>query len=262
MLSFSDADLTRWTGEFFWPFLRILALFGAAPAFNSVSIPVRAKVALAFVVAVAVAGTIRQSAPLDLSWATVMLAIEQVLVGLAIGFAMQLTLTAMQLAGEFVGMQMGFGFAALFDFQSGFQVPVMANFFSLVALLLFVALNGHLVLLGVLVKSFAIVPIAAGSGIPIDGWHALARAGAVLFQMGVWLALPVIAVLLAAHLAVGFVSRVAPQFNVMSVGFSLFMWVGIAAVIAFIPFFAPAVEHIIETGLALIAAVLHGGAGP
>lgn len=262
MISFSDADLTRWIGEFFWPFLRILALFGAAPAYNSVSIPVRAKVALAFVVAVAVAGTVQQSAPFDLSWATVVLVFEQVLVGLAIGFAMQLTLGAMMLAGEFVGMQMGFGFASLFDFQSGFQVPVMANFFSLVALLLFVALNGHLVLLGVLVKSFTVVPIAAGSGITADGWRALARSGAVLFQLGTWLALPVIAVLLAAHLAVGFVSRVAPQFNVMSVGFSVFMWVGFAAVVALVPFFVPAVEHIIEAGLALIASVLRGGAVP
>lgn len=262
VLSFTDADLTRWIGQFFWPFLRILALFGAAPAFNSVSIPMRAKVALAFVVAVAVAGTVKQSAPLDLSWMTVTLVIEQVLVGLAIGFAMQLALTAMTLAGEFVGMQMGFGFAAMFDFQSGFQVPVMANFFSLVALLLFVALNGHLVLLGVLVKSFAIVPIAAGNGISAEGWRALARAGALLFQMGVWLALPVIAVLLATHLAVGFVSRVAPQFNVMSVGFSLFMWVGIAAVIVLIPFFVPAVEHIIEAGLTLAGSALRGGAAP
>ena len=262
MLSFTDAELTRWIGQFFWPFVRILALFGAAPAFNSVSIPARAKVALAFVVAVAVAGTVKQSAPLDLSWTTVTLVVEQVLVGLAIGFAMQLTLSAMMLAGEFVGMQMGFGFASLFDFQSGFQVPVMGNFFSLVALLLFVALNGHLVLLGVLVKSFSVVPIAAGSGITAEGWQALARAGAVLFQMGVWLALPVIAVLLATHLAVGFVSRVAPQFNVMSVGFSLFMWVGMAAVIALVPFFVPAVEHIIQTGLALIATVLHAGAAP
>ena len=258
MLSFTDADVTRWLGEFFWPFLRILALFGAAPAFNSVSIPMRAKVALAFVIAVAVAGSVRQTAPVDLTWATVILAFEQVLVGLAIGFAMQLTLTAMMLAGEFVGMQMGFGFASLFDFQSGFQVPVMGNFFSLVALMLFIALNGHLVLLGVLVKSFTIVPIAVGSGISAAGWQALARSGAVLFQMGVWLALPVIAVLLAAHMAIGFVSRVAPQFNVMSVGFSLFMWVGVAAVIALIPFFVPAVEHVIEAGLALIATVLRG----
>lgn len=264
MLSFTDAEITRWIGQFFWPFLRILALFSAAPAFNSVSIPIRAKVALAFVIAVAVAGSVPQTAPVDFTWTTVVLVVEQVLVGLAIGFAMQLTLTAMTLAGEFVGMQMGFGFASLFDFQSGFQVPVMGNFFSLVALLLFLALNGHLVLLGVLVKSFTIVPIAAGSGVGIgaDGWQALARAGAVLFQMGVWLALPVIAVLLATHLAVGFVSRVAPQFNVMSVGFSVFMWVGVAAVIALIPFFVPAVEHIIEAGLALISTVLHSRVAP
>lgn len=262
MLSFSDAQLIGWIGQFFWPFLRILALFAAAPAFNSVTIPVRAKVALAFVIALAVGGTVKESAPLDLSWTTVTLAIEQVLVGLAIGFAMQLTLTAMTLAGEFIGMQMGFGFAAMFDFQSGFSVPVMANFFSLVALLLFVALNGHLVLLGVLVKSFTVVPIAAGSGIAAEGWRSLARAGAVLFQMGVWLALPVVAVLLAAHLAVGFVSRVAPQFNVMSVGFSVFMWVGFAAVIVLIPFFVPAVEHIIAAGLALVGTVLVGGNRP
>jgi flagellar biosynthetic protein FliR len=78
----------------------------------------------------------------------------------------------------------------------------------------------------------------------------------------VWLALPVIAVLLAAHLAIGFVSRVAPQFNVMSVGFSVFMWVGIAAVVSLIPFFVPAVEHIVETGLGLAGTVLRGASGP
>ena len=262
MLSFTDADLTRWIGQFFWPFLRILALFSAAPAFNSVAIPIRAKVALALVVAIAVAGTVKQTAPLEFTWASAVLAVEQVLVGVAIGFAMQLTMAAIGLAGEFVGVQMGFGFASLFDIQTGFEVPVMANFFNLVALLLFFALNGHLVLLGVLVKSFAVVPIGAGSGIGAAGWGALAGAGAALFQMGVWLALPVVAILLAAHLAVGFVSRVAPQFNVMSIGFSVFMWVGIAAVVALVPFFVPAVEHAIEAGLALIPAVLRQAAAP
>jgi len=262
VLTFSDLDLARWFGQLFWPFLRILALFSAAPAFNSVAIPIRAKVALALVVAIAVAGTVKQTAPLEFTWASAVLAVEQVLVGVAIGFAMQLTMAAIGLAGEFVGVQMGFGFASLFDIQTGFEVPVMANFFNLVALLLFFALNGHLVLLGVLVKSFAVVPIGAGSGIGAAGWGALAGAGAALFQMGVWLALPVVAILLAAHLAVGFVSRVAPQFNVMSIGFSVFMWVGIAAVVALVPFFVPAVEHAIEAGLALIPAVLRQAAAP
>jgi flagellar biosynthetic protein FliR len=132
----------------------------------------------------------------------------------------------------------------------------MSNFFSLTGLMLFLALNGHLVLLGVLLKSFSIVPIAPDSGISLAGWRALARAGLLLFQMGVWLALPVIAVLLAAHLTVAVISRVAPQFNIMSLGFSVFMWVGIAAVIALVPFFVPAVAHMIDAGLALGRAAL------
>lgn len=259
MLSFSDADLTRWVGEFFWPFLRTLALFSAAPLFSAVAIPVRARVAIAFVIAVVLAAAVKQSAPLTLSWATMLLAMQQVLVGLAIGFAMQLTLSAMAFAGDLVGVQMGFGFAGLFDPQTHFQVPVMSDLFGLVGLLLFVALNGHLILIGVLMKSFAIVPIAADSGIAASGWRALAATGGLLFQMGVWLALPVIAVLLAAHLAVAVVSRVAPQINIMSVGFSIFMWIGLAATIGLLPFFAPAVQHMIDAGLGAAAAALRGG---
>ncbi|HEX3881869.1 MAG TPA: flagellar biosynthetic protein FliR [Stellaceae bacterium] len=258
MLTVASTDIARWLGEFFWPFLRIMALMATAPGFSSPAIPVRAKVALALAVAILIGATLNQSMPVTMSWVTVELAIEQVLVGVAIGFAMQLTLAAMAFAGEFVGVQMGFGFASLLDVQTGFDVPVMSNFFSLTGLMLFLALNGHLVLLGVLVKSFTVVPIAANSGISSAGWRALARAGVLLFQMGVWLALPVIAVLLAAHLTVAVISRVAPQFNIMSLGFSLFLWVGIASVIAVVPFFIPAVQHMIEAGLTVGGAALQG----
>jgi len=259
VLNFTDADIARWLGEIFWPFLRTLALFSSAPLFSAAAIPVRARVAIAFVIAFLVATTLGQSVPLGLSWSAMTLALQQVLVGLAIGFAMQLALAAMAFAGDFIGIQMGFGFAGLFDVQNGFQVPVMSDLFSLVGLLLFVTLNGHLILLGVLVKSFQIVPVAAGGGLTPLGWHALAAAGAMLFQMGVWLALPVVAVLLAANLAVAVISRVAPQINVMSIGFALFMWVGLAATIALVPFFAPAVQHMIAVGMAAAGAALHGG---
>lgn len=258
MLTFADGDIARWMGEFLWPFLRTLAVFATAPGFNAPVIPVRAKVALAFVVAVLIAPTLGATVPVTMSWTTVVLVVQQVLTGLAIGFAMQLTLAAMAFAGEMVGVQMGFGFASLYDIQSGFDVPVMSNFFSLTGLMLFLALNGHLVLLGVLVKSFQVIPIAVDSGISAAGWRALARAGVLLFQMGVWLALPVVAVLLAAHLTVAVVSRVAPQFNIMSLGFSVFMWIGVAAVVAVVPFFVPAVEHMIEAGLTLSRAAMQG----
>jgi len=183
MLSFTNGDIVRWLGEFFWPFLRTLALFSAAPLFSAVAIPVRARVALAGVIAIVLAPTVGQSAPLSLSWAAMMLTLQQVLVGLAIGFAMQVALTAMAVAGDFVGVQMGFGFAGLFDVQSRFQVPVMSDLFNLVGLLMFVTLNGHLILLGVLVKSFAVVPIAADGALPPLGWHALAAAGGPLFEL-------------------------------------------------------------------------------
>src|SRR6185437_12678096 len=254
----SSAEMARWLGEFFWPFVRTLALFAAAPAFNSNVIPMRLKVALALVIALLIGGMIKQSAPVDLSWATAVLTVEQILVGLAMGFAMQLTLAAMAFAGDFVGIQMGFGFASLFDFQSGFEVPVISNFFSLVGLILFLTLNGHLVLLGALMKSFDVVPVTLGTGVPIAGWHTLAGAGTVLFEMGVWLALPVVAVIMAAHLAVAIVSRVAPQINVMSIGFSVFLWVGMAASVALLPYFVPAVQHMIAAGLALAGAVITG----
>src|SRR6185437_2295879 len=137
MLTVAGADIARWMGEFFWPFLRILALMATAPGFSSPAISARAKVALALVIAMLIGATLNQTMPVTMSWVTVELAIEQVLVGVAIGFAMQLTLAAMAFAGEFVGVQMGFGFAALFDVQSGFDVPVMSNFFSLTGLMLF-----------------------------------------------------------------------------------------------------------------------------
>jgi len=250
------SDVARWAGELFWPFLRVLGLLSVAPGFNSPLIPARVKVALALLTAIVLAGGLKQSAPLDVSWDTLLLSVEQVLVGLAIGLAMQLVMTAMALAGEFVGVQMGFGIASLFDPQSGFEVPVMSNFFSLTGSVLFLAMNGHLILLGVLMKSFDAVPIATGMGISGSGWHALAASGAMLFQLGVWLALPVVAVLLAVHLAVALVSRVAPQFNIISVGFAVFLWVGIAATVAVVPLFVPAVQHMIEGGLALAGALL------
>lgn len=259
MLALNSADLAHWLGDFIWPFLRILAMFSAAPLFSAAAIPVRTKVATAFAIAVVVAPTIAKSAPLTLSSATAMLALQQVLVGVAIGFSMQLALTAAAFAGDLIGVQMGFGFAGLFDVQNHFQVPVISDLFSLAGLLLFITLNGHLVLLGVLVKSFQLIPVAPVAGIGAPGWEALVRAAAGLFQMGVWLALPVIAVLFAAHLALAVVSRVAPQFNVMSIGFSLFMWIGIAATIALIPFLAPAVENMVGAGLRIALAVLRSG---
>ncbi|MGH7073001.1 MAG: flagellar biosynthetic protein FliR [Stellaceae bacterium] len=256
MPSWSEAELFRWAGEFYWPFVRTLALFAAAPVFNTALIPVPLKIALAAMLSILVGSIVNRPVPLDLSWTMLVLTVEQILIGLAIGFAMQLALAAMAFAGDLIGVHMGFGFATLLGIEGDFAVPVMSDFFSMVGLMLFLAFNGHLVLIGALVKSFAVLPVAVGSTVPIAGWGTLARAGGLLFEIGVFLSLPVIAVVLTLNLAVGTVSRAAPQINLMSVGFPLFLWVGIAATLALVPFFAPAVEHMMNDGLDLIGAVI------
>jgi flagellar biosynthetic protein FliR len=261
MPTWSEADVLRWAGEFYWPFVRTLALFAAAPVFNGAAIPVQLKVALAAVLGLLVGGIVNHPVPLDLNWTSLVLTVEQILVGVAMGFAMQFALAAMAFAGDFVGVQMGFGFATLLGIEGNFAVPVMSDFFGLVGLVLFLAFNGHLILVGALVKSFAVVPVAIGATVPMSGWAALANAGAMLFEIGVFLALPIVAVILTMNLAVGTLSRAAPQINLMSVGFSAFLWVGIAATIMLVPFFAPAVEHMIDAGVALMGLVVRA-AGP
>lgn len=256
MPGWSEADLIHWIGEFYWPFVRTLALFAVAPVFGGAMVPVPLKIALALILSVLIGGIVQQSVPLELSWTVLVLTGEQILVGLAMGFAMQLALTAMSVAGDIIGVQMGFGLATLLGIENSLAVPVMSDFFGLVGLMLFLAFNGHLILIGALVKSFSVVPVAVGASVPLAGFAMLAKAGALLFEMGVLLALPVIAVILTLNLAVGTLSRAAPQINLMSVGFSLFLWAGIAATIALVPYFAPAVQHLIDAGVRLIAMVM------
>lgn len=258
MLAVTDADIARWMGELMWPLLRGLALFAVAPAFGSTAVPSTVKVAFGLTVAAIIGGMAGPMAPLDLSWRTAALVVEQILVGLAMGFSMRLALSVMAFAGDLSGLQMGFGFATLFNAQVGVPMPVLADFFDLLGTVLFLAIGGHLLLIAALAKSFQIVPVGPVAGIAAGGWGALAGAGTGLFQLGVMIALPVVAAMLAINVAMAVISRVAPQLNIMSVGFAVFLWAGIAATALLVPFLVPAVEHLVEIGLRLTEAVLRG----
>ena len=259
MFAVTDAEIARWLGLLMWPLIRGLALFAFAPAFGSSAVPMQVKVALGLAVAAVIGGIVGPMAPLDLSWRTIELVIEQILIGGAIGFAMRVTLSVMAFAGDLSGLQMGFGFATLLNPQVGVPMPALADFFDLLGTVLFLAIGGHLLLIAALVKSFQIVPVTATAGIAPGGWATLAASGSALFQLGVILALPIVAVMLAINIAMAVVSRVAPQLNIMSVGFAVFLWTGLAATALLMPFVAPAVEHLVEIGLRLINNVLIGG---
>ncbi|MDE2121179.1 MAG: flagellar biosynthetic protein FliR, partial [Betaproteobacteria bacterium] len=175
MISLSSLQVEQWIGAFFWPFLRVLALLGTAPMFSASQVPVQLRVGLAVLVALALAPALPAMPPVRLDsalgWTLV---VQQLLVGGVIGLAMSLILSSVQLAGSIVGLQMGLGFSTLFDPLQGVEVTSLASFLNLLALLLFLAMNGHLLLLAVLARSFTLVPVGAAAGIGAAGWHALA----------------------------------------------------------------------------------------
>lgn len=235
MITFTEAQLMAWLSPVLWPFLRVLALFTAAPVFSMRAIPVRVRIGLAFLVALCAQAVLPDQPVIDLNGREAAGAVlQQVGVGLAIGFAVRLVFAAVELAGEVIGLQMGLNFASFFDPASNAQVSAVARFFGNIAMLLFVVVNGHLMVLMAVVKSFDAFPVN-GQFLQAVAQMRLHELGASLFASGLWIALPMIALLLFVNLTLGIISRVAPQMNIYAVGFPVTLTVGMLGITATLP---------------------------
>ena len=148
MITFSEAQIMAWLSPILWPFLRVLALFSVAPVFSMRVIPMRVKIGLAFLVALCAQGVLGDQPVISVNGREALGAVaQQVAVGLAIGFSVRLVFAAVELAGEIIGLQMGLNFASFFDPSSNAQISAVARFFGHMAMLLFVVINGHLLIL-------------------------------------------------------------------------------------------------------------------
>lgn len=234
MLSITSAQIDAWIAVFLWPFLRILALFLADPFFGHRATPRRVRVGFAVILAVVVAPLIPPIPPIPLdsilAWGV---AIQQLMVGFILGFSMRLVLAAIDMAGQQMSLGMGFGFATFFDPSNGANTPVIGQLMTNLALLIFLSIGGHLMVISALVESFHILPI--GTGLGNSGFWALAAMGAQIFISGLVLALPVIAVLLIVNVAMGILTRAAPQLNIFAVGFPLMIAAGLIVLLMALP---------------------------
>jgi flagellar biosynthesis protein FliR len=249
MISLTDAQLNTWLISFIWPLTRILGLIMVAPVFGHRSVPVHVKIGLGVFIALIVSPALPPLPDVGLgSWQGLFILVQQLLIGLAIGFVMRVTFAAVDAAGEIIGLQMGLGFASFFDPQSAGQTLVIARFFNLLAMLVFLAINAHLLLLSVLVDSFQTLPIST-QPIAVAGFFKLALYGSTVLAVGLQLALPLIAILLMTNLALGILTRSAPQLNIFAIGFPITLGVGLIMLDILLPYFAPQFEHLIEHGL-------------
>ena len=235
MISLTEAHLVAWLSPIIWPFLRVLAVFTSAPIFSSKAFPVRARIALAFFIAFAAQASLQNQPIISISGPEALGAvIQQVGIGLAIGFTVRLVFAAVELAGEVVGFQMGLNFASFFDPSLNSQSSAVASFFGQMASFLFIVMNGHLVLLMAVIKSFEKFPVDQNF---LDALKTmkLYDLGADLFASGLWIALPMVGMLMFANLALGIISRVAPQMNIYAIGFPITLTVGLIGITATLP---------------------------
>ncbi len=154
------------------------------------------------------------------------------------GFSMRLVFAGVQAAGEYAGLQMGLSFASFFDPTSGGNTMVIARLLNVMAMLIFLAVDGHLMLVMVLAESFQALPIS-DAPLAAGGWFLLANAGGDIFASGLMLALPLIATLLTLNLAMGILNRVSPQFSIFAVGFPITLLAGIAMLQLLMQYLAP-----------------------
>ena len=249
MISLTTAEINAWIVAFFFPLARILALVTTAPPFNNQGLNTQARLILGLTIAFAIAPALPPTAAIDpASGPGLLLFALQILIGLTMGFAMRLVFSAIDLAGTMISNQMGLGFATAYDPQSAAQTAVISEFLGMLALLIFLAINGHLMVIATLGESFALLPISADI-IANASWLNIANAGGVIFSSGVLLSLPVVVALLIANIALGVLGRVAPQLNLMAIGFPITIVLGFSALIVSLSYLASPLQQLFEFGL-------------
>lgn len=226
MISFTDTQIFTWLAGFLLPLFRVAAMFAAAPMISSRAFPARAKVALAALVAILAAPFAGAVDPAALAGPLLVpMVAREVLIGATIGFTARLLFASFEMAGELIGLQMGLSFAGFFDPQSG-AANAVGRFVNNTAMLAFIAVNGPLALIATVVQSMTVFPV----GEPTFAFlttHSPVRLGGELFALGLNLALPFVALLLFINIALGIISRVAPQLSIFAVGFPVTVGAGL-----------------------------------
>ena len=249
MISFTSAELNALIAAFIFPLARILALLVAAPPFNNAALPTRIRLVLGLVITFALAPGLPQMPSMNpASGAGLLILAQQMMIGFAMGFVLRLIFSAIDLAGTLISNQMGLGFATAYDPASTSQTPVVSEFLGILALLVFMSINGHLMVIATLAKSFTVLPIGVWN-FKDGSWLNIATAGGVIFSSGLLLALPIVVALLITNIALGVLGRVSPQLNLMAIGFPVTLALGFSALFVSMTYLGTPLHQLIEHGL-------------
>lgn len=249
MLTVTTAQMNLWIAAFIWPLTRILGLIAAAPLYGNVSVPAPLKIAFGVVLSLIIAPGLHDLPVVDpMSMAGLLILMQQLVIGLSMGFAMRVVFAGVEMAGEVIGLTMGFGFATFFDPQSQGRTSAISQFLSLLMLMLYLAANVHLMMIATLFDSFKTLPIAAGP-MGAHGVQTIAAWGGLIFSSGVQLSLPIIAALLITNAALGILTRAAPQLNIFGIGFPIALGAGLVMISLALPYLTSPLLRLLQNGI-------------
>jgi len=255
-MTFSSSELTALVAGFFWPFIRISALFISMPLFGTRLLPVRIRVILAFSLTILIAPLLPPVPQVDIfTWQSLLISLQQMLVGLFMGFIMQLVFSILVVAGHQIASMMGLGFSSMIDPQNGVSVPVISQFLLILGTLLFLVYGGHTLLMVAIFDSFTLLPISTSGLNPGHFLQAVQWAG-IVFSASVQIVLPIITTLLTITLALGVITRAAPQLNIFSIGFPIGILSGYIILLLILPSFSILFEGYVSDGFDFIKKTL------
>ena len=217
-------------GLYIWPFVRIGAFLMVMPVVGGSFVPVKVRLLLAIALTGVIAPVIpTASTPEVLSAAGLVTMIQEIAIGVSLGFLVQLVFDAIALGGQVIGMSMGLGFAVFLDKARGVNIPVLGQLCLMLGMLVFLSMDGHLALIQLLAKSFHAWPLAE-SRFTTAVLSELLAWTSQLFVFAMKIALPAVTAILVVNLAFGTMSRAAPTLNLFAVGFPVAMLLGFAVI--------------------------------
>ena len=237
MLHLTPHQLEDWLALLYWPFVRVGSCLMVAPAFGAESVPARVRIVLAGAITLLIAPLLPAGPPVAaFSAAGCVITAQQVLIGIALGFCLHILFDAVTLGGQMLANSMGLSMAFNIDplHGSAASTPAIGQLYTLLVTLTFLALNGHLALIEVLVHSFTTLPVGA-DGLGVAGLATVVGWGSQLFAGALAIALPGVTALLIVNLAFGVMSRAAPAFNLFAIGLPVSLVFGLVIVTVGMP---------------------------
>jgi len=224
------------------PFMTVLVrtsgVVGTTPMLGGGQVPRRITAALVVLVSLLLFPVVAHTVPAvgDSFWASFVMILRELGIGMTLGLTARAAFAAAQIAGEFVGLQMGFSVAGVADPLSGQQISLTSQFYTVFCTLIFVAVDGHHIFLMALARSYDVVPVMSFS-LSTGLITCFCKTFIRFFALGIQLAAPLVACLVLVTVAIGVVAKMVPQINILQMGFALRIAVGIASMLVFLPIF-------------------------